>query len=111
MWEFPAVVVEAGEEDRGATARALATELGAGRTGYNAEAPLAVLPEVRHAFTHLHITYRPVLLEASGGAVPGHEWAGAEELAALALPTAMRRIANEVWERLGETSAARVAAS
>lgn len=107
LWEFPTAVVESDEGDRVTAARALAVDLGARLADTDADAPLAVLavlPDVRHAFTHLHVTYRPVLLEAGGGSVPAHEWANAEKLAALALPTAMRRIASDVWERLGATS-------
>jgi A/G-specific adenine glycosylase len=51
------------------------------------------LPEVRHAFTHIRATYRPFVVDASGGSeTEDSGWRTSEELDALPLPVAQQRI-------------------
>lgn len=55
-----------------------------------------LLPAVDHAFSHLRVTYLPVLLSVDDTSLPddGQIWADAPELDALALPVAQRQIAR-----------------
>ena len=80
MYEFPGVSVE-GEDLRRATPQA-PTEIE------------RALPDVRHTFSHIRMTYRPVLRRRGPGANPpaGTRWVGAGELEDLPLPVAQQAI-------------------
>lgn len=76
MWEFPAEVVDASREP--------GSSPGPGRP----------LPAVRHAFTHLHVTYRPVLVRYPLDAEPpdGCVWVELNATGGLPLPVAQQSI-------------------
>lgn len=59
-------------------------------------APGQMLPFVDHAFSHLRVTYMPVLLKVDDTGVTGDGqiWVDERELDALALPVAQRQIAQ-----------------
>ena len=107
LWEFPAV--EIGAEDATPTGgaplggaprvgsslydrcRARLEDLGvrlASRT-----VPFSVLPEVRHAFTHLKAVYRPMLVAgARSREKEGIRWVLPDQVEHLPLPVAQRKI-------------------
>ena len=131
LWEFPAV--EIGEEDgtpedptpRGGEfgvgtplherCRARLEDLGV--EFFRRPGRFSVLPEVRHAFTHLKVVYRPMVVtgaragvaeaipsdgvaaldctapdEGEGGHVLGHKWVPPDQIEQLPLPVAQRKI-------------------
>ncbi len=93
LWEFPGVeVAEPGE-----VAAAVAGLVGDG------SADGEPLPPVPHAFSHLHVTYHPVLVRVEAGtAAPGDgRWLRPDEVADLPLPVAQRRIAEGARRALG----------
>jgi A/G-specific adenine glycosylase len=96
LWEFPGTAAHEGA-DLMEVARAVASGLGVTLSS----APLNPLPEVRHAFTHLRVTYRPYLVEARSTGSREGCWVGRDELAELALPRAIQRVAAAAWEHIG----------
>ncbi|MDT8341059.1 MAG: A/G-specific adenine glycosylase [Longimicrobiales bacterium] len=93
MWEFPSEVLEGGVVAKG------------GRAG-GASAPApgdgSPLPEVRHAFTHLRVIYRPVLARLPAGSPPpaGCRWLTPAEVGGLPLPAAQRSIVESALAAL-----------
>ena len=59
------------------------------------------LEPVRHRFTHLDATYRPVLLRGSGSGTETRRWLSPLELTAVALPVAQQKIAAAAEAALG----------
>ncbi len=114
LWEFPGRLLDqaAGETEERAVRRLLGETL-AGATfegvpddpGGAALAAARPLDEVRHAFSHLHVTYRPYVIHAAGGErrpmPPERRWVAPHELEELALPVAMQRIAALALAALG----------
>lgn len=97
LWEFPSAVVgpRAGEPAVESAVGELADALGlALRDG-----PGLALPSVAHAFSHLHVTYRPWLVEVdaprapAAGAADPLRWVDPTDPGDLALPVAQQRIA------------------
>ena len=112
LWEFPAVEFE-GVEGRDATPVRGLLRMGTplhkrcrsrlGDLGLRLSARTArfrVLPEVRHAFTHLKALYRPMLvagrLTAEGPAAEEHKWVLPDQAENLPLPVAQRKILDLV---------------
>lgn len=108
MWAFPeeALVDRGSSEDAsgrdpnlGARVQA-AARLAAARAG--AELPTKPsaerLSDVRHRFTHLDVTYMPVLFRGGHEVVSdvSRRWVALDELATLALPVAQQKIARDV---------------
>ena len=102
MWSFPDTPLEAGvegdEDALVASARKAATAAGA-RVSH--EPPLALLEPVRHRFTHLAATYRPVVLAGSGADGENRRWVALDAPVAVALPVAQRKIARAAATVLG----------
>jgi A/G-specific adenine glycosylase len=113
MWEFPAAEIEAGEAlEQDSLAHALtqgwrSVAEGMGVTLPTRGAYRCVLPEVRHAFTHLKAVYRPMLAmevqDTAGSVATGPElgsrraeqerrWVAPDQIDALPLPAAQRRM-------------------
>ncbi len=105
MWSFPEGAVDQDGVDGGSeaartvsAARALsvtraasvAREAGAELVG---DVEPHELEPVRHRFTHLDATYRPVLLRGSGSGTETRRWLSPLELTAVALPVAQQKIA------------------
>jgi len=88
MWEFPADVEGASDSREGAP-----------RDPAPGERPL---PDVRHAFTHLHVTYRPRLVRLPAGAPPpvGCAWLTPAEIRGLPLPVAQQSIVESALAAL-----------
>jgi len=120
LWEFPSRLIDDIAES-GDWMGEIARECGVG------PAPEATgLPEVSHLFTHLHVTYLPVLLrvgstddrgptddraiesrnDAAGGSRAGapevERWVPLHDLGGLAVPIAQQRIAQVTREACGE---------
>jgi A/G-specific adenine glycosylase len=87
LWEFPPV--EAVESD-------------VGGAGFASAAGAVRLDDVRHAFSHLRVTYRPVLVTIDDAARPSvahpYRWVDDADRAELALPVAMQRILESARE-------------
>jgi A/G-specific adenine glycosylase len=113
MWEFPAAEIEAGEDlEQDSLEHALAQGWRAVAEGMGVTLPTrsahrCVLPEVRHAFTHLKAVYRPMLAmevqDTAGSVATGPEfrgrraeqerrWIAPDQIDALPLPAAQRRM-------------------
>ncbi|MEX2571494.1 MAG: A/G-specific adenine glycosylase [Gemmatimonadota bacterium] len=97
LWEFPGLERKPGEGSQDAAVRAVRELIGLEITD------LRPLGTVRHAFTHVRVTYEAMLATpqddergAEGGSAPrGHVlWVTREGLARLALPRAQHRIAE-----------------
>jgi A/G-specific adenine glycosylase len=94
LWSFPTVILRRGEDARSGAERGAREQLGLRVRAVGS------LGEVRHAFTHVRATYRPVRCEAAGAPAPrpdGYDeaaWVPWERLGELALPVAQRRIAE-----------------
>lgn len=113
MWEFPSAELAGDEKPRHdgiATAAARQLE----DLGVPAR-PTTPLHPVRHAFTHLHATYHPVIClrhptpprHAPGGSGPSraphasnHAWVPLADLDHFALPVAQQKIAAQLRDRL-----------
>ena len=93
MWEFPAVEVDGPEGAEVAVAGLVGDGPGGGEA----------LPPVPHAFSHLHVTYHPVLVRVEPGTKPpgGARWLRPDDVADLPLPVAQRRIAQVARRALG----------
>jgi A/G-specific adenine glycosylase len=89
MWSFPAAEFAEGDSLEDA-ARTAAREAGADVDG---SAPRTLEP-VRHRFTHLEATYRPVLLRGEGSSGDGRRWVSPDRAAGVALPVAQQKIAR-----------------
>jgi len=110
MWAFPDTPME--EDGGGTTAEARAAAGTAAAAGTGAAAAAATkalegvavqvgpgswprdLPEVRHRFTHLDATYRPVLLAGEGPDAENRRWIPLAEPWPVALPVAQQKIAR-----------------
>ncbi len=127
MWEFPSAPVR--EPDPAAVAKSALERLGAlglgavglGAVGLGAvgagalgapDRRTALLPSVRHAFTHLRATYHPVIVaseplgdrvparplarsnDQAGDPAPQHVWVGPAQVDEHALPVAQQKIAR-----------------
>ena len=123
MWEFPCREVEAGRGERAILEATLDIARGVlGATGRHGAAPpprrlvaAESLPAVRHAFTHLRATYRPVVVRApararDGGLPPRagdspvrHVWVRPGGHDELALPVAQQKIAELLTRWLAST--------
>jgi A/G-specific adenine glycosylase len=97
LWEFPTAVLngdEAGTMDRLAAAHGLRI-VGSPHT----------LPDVRHTFTHLRATYRPMLTSAAEGSETEEaKWRSLDEAVSLPLPVAQRRILETARSVIGAAS-------
>ena len=118
LWEFPSV--EATPEDSAERIRGLVEELARER-GLSFEAvasAVEVLPPVVHQFSHLHVTYRPTVLEVGDADAPSADaphadapsadephaderWTPLANRGDLALPIAQQKIAHLVEHALG----------
>ena len=97
MFEFPGVVRERGVAGAG--------------TLWDGEA-VYPLPPVRHQFTHLHVTYEPVLVLRDGAPDgPDVRWFTPEEIQGLPLPVAQQSIVRYALEALVELDGRRDDAS
>jgi A/G-specific adenine glycosylase len=108
MWAFPEVMLsgERNEQATDSALTALAREMGIEPSGV--ARPLA---DVRHRFTHLDVTYRPVCFDvvSSYGVATGHgtdhrrvgprAWVGPSDISAFALPVAQRKILESSIEQ------------
>lgn len=109
MWSFPDRRLEGGAEpdemapgDVADVARTVAADAGAVLDdGAGAPRPL---PPVRHRFTHLDATYRPVLLAGHGPAGENLRWVPADDPGAVALPVAQQKIASAAAAALADGS-------
>ena len=101
MWEFPSIEL-VGDEKRGhvhiaAAATRLLEDLP------NPAHPTTPLHPVRHAFTHLHATYHPIICLAHAGTLtppPRHAWADPADLDDWPLPVAQQKIAAQLSDWL-----------
>jgi A/G-specific adenine glycosylase len=117
MWEFPSQIAPAigvtevteASEATESTAPAQSTAARGGVADVGSRPPgsgvgerARRLPEVRHAFSHLHVTYRPVLVQRPGGAAlpAGAEWFTPTQIRALPLPVAQQSIVKSALEAL-----------
>ena len=93
MWEFPGSPFP-GDGNPGSRERGAAPE----------EKGAEELPAVPHTFSHLRMTYRPVLSCRGPDAdpPPGARWFGTSELAGLPLPVAQRAILDHARASLAE---------
>jgi len=90
LWEVPGVRMEPGDDPGEVAAKLFAD-------------PAATpLPEVRHAFTHLHVTYAPYLVRRSAGSAPpaGTRWFTPAEIRGLPLPVAQQSIVESALAAL-----------
>ncbi len=96
LWEFPSVVVGARVAVKTVTkaVRSLADEFGLALTGSG-----AALDPVPHAFSHLHVTYRPRVAEVDVATAEGQSrvadmcrWVTLDDAGEVALPVAQQRI-------------------
>lgn len=105
LWAFPDAEVElpsggGGEHVVREAAVAAATAAGA----ILAPREGALLPEVRHRFTHLAASYRPVLLAGEGSDDENRRWIPLEEPWPVALPVAQQKIAGAASAALEGTT-------
>ena len=104
MWEFPSMEL-VGDEKRGHVhIAAAATRLlkGLAHLAHPAH-PTAPLHPVRHAFTHLHATYHPIICLAHAGTStppPHHAWVDPADLDDWPLPVAQQKIAAQLSDWL-----------
>ncbi len=98
MWSFPeGALDEDGMDDGdlagriGCVARAVSLAREVGAELVDGVEPDELAP-VRHRFTHLDATYRPVLLRGSGTGTETRRWLSPEDLTAVALPVAQQKI-------------------
>ena len=93
LWAFPSVEAdpEAGLHD---VAIAVAGAAGARLDDDSTSVPLAA---VRHRFSHLQATYRPVLLRGAGPSTHDRRWIALGGPRELALPVAQEKIARAAW--------------
>ena len=104
MWEFPSMEL-VGDEKRGHVhIAAAATRLlkGLAHPAHPAH-PTAPLHPVRHAFTHLHATYHPIIcLPRAGTSTPPtrHAWVDPADLDDWPLPVAQQKIAAQLSDWL-----------
>lgn len=105
LWEFPSV--EAAAEASNDRIRGLAREVARqrGLAEGAVEAAAEVLPAVLHQFSHLHVTYRPVVLDVTAGdsTRSGERWMALAERGDLALPVAQQKIAHLVVAALARS--------
>lgn len=105
LWEFPSV--EAAAEASNDRIRGLAREVARqrGLAEGAVEAAAEVLPAVLHQFSHLHVTYRPVVLDVTAGdsTRSGERWMALAERGDLALPVAQQKIAHLVEAALARS--------
>jgi len=93
MWAFPDTLLDPGEDARAATAAAASALEGVSvRVGPGLRP--RDLPDVRHRFTHLDATYRPVLLAGRGSDAENHRWIPLAGPWPVALPVAQQKIAR-----------------
>jgi A/G-specific adenine glycosylase len=96
LWAFPSV--EAGGEPMLVDlAIGVAKAAGARLDEDPIPVPLAA---VRHRFSHLQATYRPVLLRGAGPTTHDRRWIPLGGLRELALPVAQEKIARAAWTML-----------
>ena len=98
MWEFPSIEL-VGDEKRGHDPIAAA----AARLLEDFAHPTAPLHPVRHAFTHLHATYHPVIClphAPTQTPPPNHAWADPADLDDWPLPVAQQKIAAQLSDWL-----------
>jgi A/G-specific adenine glycosylase len=96
LWAFPSVEADPGAGLRDA-AIAIAEAAGARLHDHLIPVPLAA---VRHRFSHLQATYRPVLLRGAGPATHDCRWIRLGAPRELALPVAQEKIARAAWSML-----------
>lgn len=105
LWAFPDQVLDPGDERAGSgkAIRRAAVEAaeGAGTTVTPGEGVL--LPEVRHRFTHLAATYRPVLLAGRGSDDHNRRWIPLDGPWPVALPVAQQKVARAATAALDDT--------
>jgi A/G-specific adenine glycosylase len=96
LWAFPSVEPdpESGLHD---LALGAASAAGARLDDDRISVPLAA---VRHRFSHLEVTYRPVLLRGSGPSTHDCRWIALGGARELALPVAQEKIARAAWSML-----------
>ncbi len=96
MWEFPGTEPDDGERAVETARRAVTDRLAGdgGRVAFRKGERAVELTPVEHAFTHLRITYRAVLLEVEELAAPGDEvrLLPLDDLDAVPLPVAQQKI-------------------
>jgi adenine-specific DNA glycosylase len=95
LWAFPSVESDGPlpTEEAAAAARA------AGAVLRDDVRPVP-LPAVRHRFSHLHATYRPVLLRGEGPSGGDLAWIHLEGPPGLALPVAQQKIGRAARDAL-----------
>jgi A/G-specific adenine glycosylase len=96
LWAFPSVEAdgESGIDDLAMSA--------AGAAGARLDDDLTPvsLAAVRHRFSHLQATYRPVLLRGAGSSTHDRRWIALGGPRELALPVAQEKIARAAWTML-----------
>ncbi len=93
LWAFPSVEAD-GEPDLNEVAIGVAKAVGARLDDDPIPLPLAA---VRHRFTHLQATYRPVLLRGVGPSTRNRRWIPLGAPREVALPVAQEKIARAAW--------------
>jgi A/G-specific adenine glycosylase len=97
MWAFPEVTLSEGQAIDSVLS-ALAREMGVETSGV--ARPLA---DVRHRFTHLDVTYRPMCIDVvrsrMGETVQSRAWVAPSDTSAFALPVAQRKILESSIEQ------------
>ena len=96
LWAFPSVEAD-GAPDLNDVAIGVAEAVGA---RLDVDAISVSLAAVRHRFSHLQATYRPVLLRGTGPSSDDRRWIPLGAPRELALPVAQEKIARAAWTML-----------
>jgi A/G-specific adenine glycosylase len=99
LWAFPSSPLSDDADDPVPSAREVAAGSGA---FLEPQAPRLLEP-VRHRFTHMDVTYRPVLFRGGGDAGPDRRWIGLDTIDQIALSVAEQKIARAAMEALAAT--------
>jgi A/G-specific adenine glycosylase len=109
LWEMPSAVAPDPSEAQ-TVARALAYSLTREIADDHAAPSPAALAVVRHAFSHLSVTYHPFLFAIdpeAPTAEPGHRWTAMTAVADLPIPVAQRKILDAVAKTLSPIASRR----
>ncbi len=103
MWSFPGVELERAESGRESSGLPAVARAAAAREGAEvSEGGARTLEPVRHRFTHLEATYRPVLLRGRGTEGADRRWLPLDGPFDVALPVAQQKIAHAAQSVLTE---------